>query len=867
MVDDGPRDLPVPSARTPLVGRDDDIDRVVDLLRRDGVRLVTVTGPGGVGKSVLADEVARRISALDPIGVRKVRVGDASGPLGPDSLAAILAGKSSVELSSDDGAPPGRTRVVLLDGFEVAVAAAPIVSAALDADPDLTVLVTSIVPLSIRGEHLVRLSPLDLPAVDEHRPDRALTSAAVIVLCQRIAALDPTFELTPEITPAAVSLAVRLDGLPLAIELVAARCATTSVHDVLAQMADVSPLSILTSGPVDAEDRHRSLRATIRWSFDLLDEDQQRLLRRLGVFAGSFTRDSMLPLVSWPDDLHDPAARHDPALTTANADAFDALVSTSLVHRQGRSGPGGERRHRLLDSVRDFALEQVALVGETEALRVRHAAWMRTFVREQAELLTSPRQAQARRALMGEASEYLIAIETTRACCTVAETLQFVIDLQPVWIATGTAEVGRRTVRDLLDLLDRPDDDLRVAAGACMAGLSAWTTDAADLHESLAGLDDLFEMALRVDRVDLVLLVIDMGTQLCVISGDLEAATRWSDEGRRRAEDAGEDWWLARLSSWSAVTVNMSGDTAAATRFATRAKELAEAQGDEWQLLRTSLVLNGIPGIQDAPDAHLSSPEQLLVLAERVGDSQAEGFLRIGLAARRLMSGDVETTAEELRTAISNSRRAGHWYTEEICVFLLAMLALSAGRVIEAARLHGGLSGVMTALRRRIPPAQVDAYELMIAHHRDQLGPEAFDAAVAAGRRLGWREVLGESEALLDELSILHEVDLDPDAGAKSVEVATPTPNDTTTPHDTSAVTLVARRGARLTDRELQVLRLIAEGRTNKEIATELSLRPKTVMHHSSHIYRKLGVRSRAEAVTTAWRDGLLQPPEQPSGP
>jgi predicted ATPase/DNA-binding CsgD family transcriptional regulator len=808
----------VPHARSSLVGRDEDVARVLDLLRTDGIRLVTITGLSGVGKTSVAEEVARRLMRAEPVGVRRIRLDEGGGDR-PD-LASELAGPSLVE--ADTRPPVGRTRVLLLDGFERQLEAAPLLGEALDADPDLTLLVTSIVPLGIRGEHLVRLAPLPLVEDADPTAEDVLASPAAQLLVERIAALDPAY--TPSVDDAAAiaDLCRRLDGIPLALELAAARCASSGLSQVNEQLRRRSPLDVLDRGSTDAAERHRGLRRTLEWTHDLLGPDERIAFRRLGVFAGPAAWDDLVAVLA-ADPLDEGSAW----------DALSGLLTTGLVHRV--EGADGDRL-AMLASVRELAREHLTAAGEADGMRVRHTEHYRARAAALSERMWTPELADVRRRLQADVDEYAAAVEELRAAGRAVDAVRLLSHAHTAWVDDGRPARAGEHMRALLEQTDGElDPATEVVAWTTAADLSYWShPDDAERAALLGRLQVAVDDALALGRTDLALRTLWTIVYLRLARGELEPARREVERAIALAEESGDERWTTRLLSLLGVVANQQGRTDEAVEKASEALRRACSDGDAWQALRSTFVLAGVAGIEHRPEHELVDLDAAIESAMEIGDVQAEGVLRVMVALSRLRAGDVPGAIDEVGRSLRICRRSGHWYVEEICVATLVLASLAAGRPEDAARLHGGLVGVFDDLRRRLSPSQVDQYLFAVEAVRSALGEDRFDELVDEGAALGWRQLLGECDRIVAEAD---------DAAASEATGDGPAPDVVTSP---------------LTDRELEVISLMAEGATNKEVAVRLGLRPKTVMHHAANIYRKLGVAGRTEAVSVAFRTGLL---------
>ena len=348
--------LPVPA--TPLVDREQEAAEVEDLVVRQGVRLITLTGPGGVGKSRLAIEAAGRLSARFPDGVMFIDLAPVSAAgLVPAAVAAGLGLTTSGDKIVADVVSYLRARQLLLvlDNVEQLTEGAPLLARLLAAAPGLAALVTSRTVLRISGENELRVPPLAVPPSYTKDP---LAFASVQLFVARARAAAPGFELTGRNAQAVAEICRRLDGLPLAIELAAARIRLLPPRALLARLDD--RMSVLTSGPRDLPERQRALKNTLDWSFGLLAVGEQALFGRLGVFAGTFG----LPAAA--------AVCGD----VADVDTLGSLVDSSLVRPEALDD---EPRFRLLETIREYALDRLAETGDWAAVHDRHAAYFMTL--------------------------------------------------------------------------------------------------------------------------------------------------------------------------------------------------------------------------------------------------------------------------------------------------------------------------------------------------------------------------------------------------------------------------------------------------------------------------------------------------------
>ncbi|HEX6670035.1 MAG TPA: AAA family ATPase, partial [Gemmatimonadales bacterium] len=354
-----PHNLPLQP--TPFLGREREVGEVVALLRRPEVRLLTLTGPGGTGKTRLALQVAAELLDDFADGVYFVPLAPLTdAALVPSAIASALAMRDEADRSLPDRLKEvlaGQELLLVLDNVEHLVEAAPLIAELLSAAPGLKVLATSRVPLRLRAEREYPVPPLGLPRRQPLPTLEELSqSEAMRLFLERAQAVKPDFALDDENAPAVAAICWRLDGLPLAIELAAARVRLLPPQALLARLEQRLPL--LTGGARDAPARHRTLRDTIAWSYDLLDPDDQRLFRRLAVFVGGCTLEAA-DAVTTPDGQRDVFG------------GIERLCEHSLL-RQAEA-QGSEPRFAMLETVREFGLEQLAASGEEDLTWERHA--------------------------------------------------------------------------------------------------------------------------------------------------------------------------------------------------------------------------------------------------------------------------------------------------------------------------------------------------------------------------------------------------------------------------------------------------------------------------------------------------------------
>ena len=808
-----------------VIGREGDIARVIDLLARS--RLVTVVGPGGVGKTQVALEVARRLAPSFADGAAFVSLAD----LDDAALVAseLARGLDLVDVSSREpegglNAALGSLRMLLVvDNFEHLVESAPVLAEISTGCPELTLLVTSRRRLGLSGEQTFELAPLAVPPKEGPPKDPAQT-ASVALFCERAAAVDSRFRPDRSALEAVGELCRLVDGLPLAIELVASHVRLLPAEALLAQMRGAPhALQLLGGGPVDAVARHRDLRHTIGWSVNLLSAAAARLLPRLSVFREGWTLGAMEGVCC--SDL-------------APADAFEALVELVDLHlAEPARAAGGEARFRLLETVRRFAADELTNDAVASEVLDRHADHFAELARRAGAGLQGTDEHRWAAQIDQELPNVRAAMQHLAATGRVHDALATAAALGPYWLDHGPMREGQ-------DWIDRflPAAPGSRRGGAIAEGWSArLALEQGDVYAFGGG--DAGETRLRRAReaLDCTDDVIEWLRITEHLSRSLHLQGRFAEadgllvEAVEQCRTSETTWLRAELLLTRAVNAQDSGDRArehVVTLFedAIRAAKLARHDRVRAQAVgRMMLTVLRDPPVID-PRVEI---EQAFHLSLGLGDRRNAARSAVVAAVLALIDRDRTAAATWFGRSLDISVAIGFWPGVAWAVAGITGLAARAGLFVDAARLHGAMRPHLDHLRKETPDAQIAAYQHLVESLRDQLGDD-FERECQAGEERAWTVTVSEARRIAADLS--------GDAA----------------PMRPSRRRRGPRANPQLTERELDVLCELVAGHTNHEIASALAIRPKTVMHHTVSIYRKLAVRGRAEAVAHALRTGLV---------
>jgi predicted ATPase len=616
----------LPAPATPLVGREQEAEAASELVLREGVRLVTLTGPGGVGKSRLALEVARQLGSSFADGVRFVDL----APVQRADLvvAAIAAGlglrTSGGPLIADVKAYLRRRRLVLLlDNFEQVTVAAPLVAELLTAAAGLVVVVTSRTVLRLSGEHEFQVAPLPTPpAGTAGGPQLAdlRQYASVTLFAERAHAAAPGFELTSENAEAVAEICRRLDGLPLAIELAAARVRLLPPQAIVERLDD--RMSLLTGGARDLPERQRTLRNTLDWSFGLLSPAGQALLSRLGVFPGTFD----LEAAETVGDAHGSApAGQDQAEEII--DTLGTLVDASLIRDAQRAG---QPRFSLLETIRDYARERLRESGQWKEAHDRHAAHFLELAESARAGLDGPDQVAWLDRLEAEHDNLGAAISWLLDQDQLGPAFQLGAMTWQYWWLRGHTEENARYGEVIVANGEKlPPHQL----GYAQIGLGVLLILSGDKARAQL----LFEQALALfrrlgDKRSVAIVTGYLG-HLAALRGDYEKAGKLLTESLASPQELGDDVSIALMYNFLGQVRLSGGDNDAAARLLSQGLDAARRVPDRFPLLVSLYDLARSSQAREDLAGAAGFLREGLSVASAAGDESSVGYYLQRLAS------------------------------------------------------------------------------------------------------------------------------------------------------------------------------------------------------------------------------------------
>jgi predicted ATPase len=686
-VETRPTNLPV--QRNGFVGREKEVDAVKELLLRQGVSLVTVTGPGGIGKTRLATEVASGLVKHFPGGTHFVPLSALSDP---DLVASVIVqalgirevgGQSPLEiLKRNLQDSPREPVLLLLDNFEHLIQAVSTVAGILAAGPNLKILVTSRAALHLYGEHEFPLPPLTLPDSRSMPSVEVLSQCpAVALFLQRAAAARPDFELNRENASAVAEICARLDGLPLAIELAAARVKVLSPSSMLTRLA--SRLRLLTGGSQDLPQRQQTLRAAIDWGYDLLTAPEQKLFRRLSVFVGGCNLESVEAVCDTKGDLD-----------LELLDGMASMVDKSLVQQveQGK----GESRFVMLETLREYALEKLEVSGEAALTKRAHAAYYLVLAEENATESSEAAGAEWLEQLGLEHDNFRAGLEWLTETGNAEWGLRLGTALFRFWEVREYLAEGRERLDRLLKLTEvGATTKLRMralfAAGVLAGEQGDYASAAALINES----QDIAQMLGDKTGVAVSL------NALAVFArdrGDVEVAHILFEASLGLWRELGDQKAVARALSNLANVVKLQGEYGRARALYVECLSIFRGLGDRMGVAWSLNYQGDVAHDQGDFDAARTLYEQGLAIFREVDDRWGIAGTLADLGSLAKEKGDYSSARSMYRESINFFQELNH---RRGIARLLEYFACLASAQLEAER-SLRLAGAAAALRQNI---------------------------------------------------------------------------------------------------------------------------------------------------------------------
>jgi predicted ATPase len=716
-VDELPNNLP--QLATNFIGRERELAEVKALL--DKTRLLTLLGMGGLGKTRLSLQVAAEVRHRFPDGVWFIDLAPLRDP-------TLVAGEVAqvLDIRDEPGRPllqtvcaalRSRTLLLILDNCEHLLAAAgELANAVLRGAPNLRVLASSREALHVPGEQIVPILPLQLPRPGD-AVDALADATAVRLFIDRARLQKPDFAFTPQEAPAIAELVTRLEGIPLALELAAARVRMLSVAEINARLKD--RYKLLTGGGRVLLERQQTLRALVDWSYDLLDDRERRLLARLAAFAGGFELEAV-----------EQVAGAEPLDPLDVMDLLGSLVEKSLVMPDERDG---RTRYRMLETIRDYAREKLVASGELDAIAARHCEHFFALAKQMRDGLRGA--AQAEWLQRGEADHDNLRAAMTHARSGAVDpfiAVKMAVAMQGFWMLRGYIAEGRAYVRSALAMPAIEQSDLaRSWALYVGAALATGQSDHAEARQMLEvclqlrrGLGNPVDIAATLSTLSLARLQ----------AGNVAAARTDEQEALAIFERLDDRFGQAICLLHLAQIDLFSGDDAAARDFAERCLALARSLGHKEIEAECELVLGELAAEAGDGAGALDRIRRSLSVCTEAGDRRGEAIARWWLG-RILLSQAYDSThaAEELLSALPVLRDAG--MREELLGALedVSRLALATGRCEIAVQ----LAAMVNASRERLSLARSTRHQTRWRHHLEAVVPVLDGNAYASANDVG----------------------------------------------------------------------------------------------------------------------------------
>jgi predicted ATPase/DNA-binding CsgD family transcriptional regulator len=814
-------DIPIGQGNLPaepnsFIGRDRDLAELALMLGE--VRALTLCGPGGIGKTRLALRLARNIAPGFPDGAWLVDLADTTDPsLLPQRIAATLGIREEpdrvLSATLTDTLRPRRMLLILDTCEHMVDACAALAHALLGGCPWLRLIATSREPLRVRGETAWRVPPLELPAVPGSGDGMAELAQheAVRLFAERAAAVRPGFAVDAENVRAVAQLCRTLDGMPLAIELAAARVSALSVDQIAGRLDD--RFQLLASGDRTAPQRQQTLKAAVDWSYELLTDAEQILLRRLSVFSG------------WNLPMAEEVCADSAIPAPRVLDLLAALIDKSLVTLDGEVD--GESRYRLLDTIREYAASRLADSGEAPELQLAHRDYLLAMaegIAAQAFLRGDPpwpaRVAMYKR-IVAERANFRAALMVCLQRGDMTRGLRLCGALRNPWIASGDVTEGASWFDRFLKLDGEVPPGIRARALMFRAELAFEQQDytaagdcaRAALEACQAAADGSEAGALRLLAL------------VALRSGRSDEALASADAAIAAARAAGDEWEEGIALTTRAAIIARQGDLDEAQRAYELALDVLR-DNNGWGVAQTLSGFAGLAQARGDSDAALRHYGGALALFREIDARPEMARCLAGIGWAALSRQDLPLARSSLTECLQLSVATGQRLAMARGLEAFAILAAADNDPERAARLQGAAIALREAIGEAGSSRARTRMRNLLDSSRGHLDPAAVAALLAEGRAMSAHE-----------------------AARFAIETAdVPAPE---APGDVPAAQPGQDGAAVLTAREQEIAALVARGMTNRDIADRLVISPATVARHVANIFTKLDFSARAQVA--AW--------------
>ncbi len=697
---------PLPVVLYPLIAREREEAALVHLLQRDSVRLLTLTGPAGVGKTRLALQVAQTAEGSFADGV----VFDSLATIREPRLVALsIAQTLGLQESGQQQALQMLTAalrdqelLLVLDNCEQVLEAATQVLELLAHCPHLKVLATSRARWGVRGEQIFPLAPLPVPNLAVTLGPRELEHyGAVALFLQRVRALQPDFQLTTAQAPVIAELCVRLDGLPLAIELAAARFPLLPPSQLLERLgsaASPTSLQVMTGRLVDVPERHQSLRAAIGWSYALLSEAEQRLFRRLCMFVGGASLEAVVAVCA-------DAGEEESQLL----ERLESLLAQSLMRRMAQE----EARFGFLETIRAYGLEQLAAAGEESTLRARYASYMLALAERETQGLMGPGQMRVLAHLNQETDNLRAALRWLQDDDELEQGLQLAGALWRFWLRQGALSEGRDWLETLLARGEQRGGVLPLTQARACYGTGVLAAEQGDYAHALARAEQCARLAEQLGEQQLQARALNLRGNVAKYQGEFALAAQCFEASLVLFRALQEQASVAIMLNNLATLAQERGDYAQARALQEESLALKRSQDDQRGIAVALLNLGDMARDEGQLAQARACAEESLALFEHLGDEKGIALALNNLGEAALLQGDYEQASACVQNSLKRSERMGDHWMMAVALHTRGRLAWARGEAEEAERAYQ--QSWQVALRERSQLGMVECLEGLIA--------------------------------------------------------------------------------------------------------------------------------------------------------